>query len=243
MVKQRLTSRTFSDFNVLSAEIPQYNYVRSLAGKINISEEPSAASHNCFLSLTNKINAVEDVSTVTSNTKRGLISSIDSSALDIPSIVALRRRNLPLPPSGVLTILRSPYGFNGNLAQSEEKLNGNSLASGDTHIILLTALGDFPATPEIVFALYDTSKNLIVKSNLSTQADINVENIASSSLGNTQKLTAQIVLYPDDTKNISTQKVLLYKAEIVDVLADEVYTIETGKVTIKPDILDYFAAR
>jgi hypothetical protein len=242
-MRQRLTSRTFSDFGVLSAEIPQYNYKRAIAGKVNISEEPATALHNCFLSVANKVNAPDGASTVTSNIKRGLTSSIDSSALDIPSIAALRRRNLPLPPAGVLTILRSPYGWSGSSSQSEEKLNGNSLASGDTHIILLTALGDFPATPEIVFALYDTSKNLIVKSNLSTQADINVENIVSSSLGNTQKLTAQIVLYPDDTKNISTQKVLLYKAEIVDVLADEVYTIETGKVTIKPDILDYFAMR
>jgi hypothetical protein len=243
MVKQRLTSRTFSDFNVLSAEIPQYNYVRSLAGKVNISEESATASHNCFLSVTNRINAVEETSTVATNTRRGLISSIDSSALDISSIAALRRRNLPLPPSGVLTILRSPYGWSGSSSQAEEKLNGNTLVAGDTHILLLTALGDFPATPEIVFALYDTTGNLVVKSNLTTQADINVENVVPATSENTQRLTAQIVLYPADTKNISTQKILLYKVEIVDVLADEVYTIESGKVALKPDILDYFTIR
>jgi hypothetical protein len=233
-MKIRLTSRTFADFGVLPAEIPQVNYVRSLAGKANIEEQPASLAHNCFLSLANKIDVVDVSLTLATNVRRGLISTIDSSSLDIPSIAALRRRNLPLPPSGVLTILRS---------QIEEKLSGNVLIGGDTHIILLTALGDFPAAPEIVFALYDTAGNLIVKSNLSTQADINIDDISPTNIGSTQKLTAQIVLYPADTKDISVQKVLLYKVEIVDVLADEVYTIETGKVALQPDILDYFAMR
>lgn len=147
MVRQRLTSRTFSDFGVLTSEIPQYNYVRSLAGKVNISEVPATASHNCLLSVTNKINADDFSSAAITNVRRGLVSKIDSSALDIPSIAALRRRNLPLPPSGVVTILRS---------QNEEKLNGNTLVAGDTHVLLLTALGDFPTAPEVVFALYET---------------------------------------------------------------------------------------
>jgi outer membrane protein assembly factor BamB len=243
-MKIRLTSRTFTDFGVLPAEIPQVNYVRSLAGKVNIEEQPATATHNCLLSFANKLNVTDLYTlTLTTNVKRGLISKIDSSSLDVPSIAALRRRNLPLPPSGVLTVLRSLYGWSGSPSQTEEKLSGNTLAAGDTHIIVLTALGDFPATPEVVFALYDTSGELIVKSNLSTQGDINIDNIASTSVGSVQKLTAQIVLYPADTKNISVQKVLLYKVEIVDVLADEVYTIESGKVTLKPDILDYFAVR
>jgi hypothetical protein len=237
-MRQRLTSRTFSDFAVLPSGITQVNYVRSLAGKVNIPEYLSTAQANCYLSLRQKTSAVEPSATLSVNIRRGLTSSIETSALDIPAIAALRRRNLPLPPSGYVTILRSSQGSNG-----EEKLSGNTLVAGDTHILLLTAWGDFPATPEIAFGLYDTTGKLIVKSNLTTQADISVENIAPANAENTQKLTAQIVLYPDDTNSFKSPKTLLYKVEIADKLADEVYTIESGKVTVKPDILDYFSMR
>lgn len=238
-MRQRLTSRTFTDFGVLPSQISEINYVRSLAGKVNISEGIPSAQANCYLSIRDRVNSPDYALALTSNIYRGLSSGIETSGLDIASISALRRRNLPLPPSGGLTILRSAYGGQNQ----EERLNGNTLVAGDTHIIVLTAWGDFPVNPEIAFALYDTSGTLIVKSNLATQADITVENTAPSGEENTQKIVAQIVLYPDDTNNIKSAKTMLYKVEIVDKLADEVYTIEAGKVAIKPDILDYFAYR
>ncbi|ALF52238.1 hypothetical protein ACX27_04230 [Nostoc piscinale CENA21] len=231
-----LTSRTFSDFNTASSQITAFNFYRSIEGKINIDTPSPECTHNAFLALRSPISVNDELPGVIANTKRAMILNIDTDSKDEVSMLALRRRNLPLPPTGQLTILKST---------GEALLANATLRRGDTTIIQLIAIGDFPTEPEIVFAAKDQidGKALFVKTNQLNQGDIEVTDISpyESELGTNQRLVAQIVIYPSDTANFVGRKILFYTAEIVDKLADEVYTLETNKFTVEPDTYNYFA--
>lgn len=233
MARVRLTGRIQSDFGIVSAEIPQMNFILSLTGKINISSPSHTCLHNCWLSLSQNLAADDVAAQLSPNTKRGLITAIATDFVDLVNLLALRRRNIPLPPTGAIAILKQGR---------QENLKGATLRRGDTHVFLATIYGDFPAEPELVFALRDNSDLLSVKSNRSTQGDITVLEITDAGMPDvTQKLTAQIVIHPNETSFFDRRKILFYTLEVVDVLADEVYTIESDKVTIEPDVVNYFS--
>ncbi|KYC42066.1 hypothetical protein WA1_18870 [Scytonema hofmannii PCC 7110] len=228
MVKVSLFSRIFTDFNVTPAEILAVNYHRSIKGKINVLEAPNSAVSNAKLALRSPVQVSDALPEFSSNTRRAMVLSIKTDTVDNANIAALRRRNLPLPPQGQLTVLK---------ADSETPLKGATLRRGDTHIIQLTAIGDFPTEPEIVFALkHDIAdKPLTVKTNQSNQGDITVTDLspATTQLGQAQRLIAQIVLYPYDTQGLTLgRKVVFYTAKIIDRLADEIYTIESDRFAL-----------
>ena len=226
-----LLSRIFTDSSVAS-QITAFNFKRSIVGKINIDSLTSECKHNCNLSLLSKVRIENQALQLSTNTMRACRLVINVSE-DI-QLLALRRRNLPLPPQGQLTLLRS---------DSEEKLKGNSIRRGDTHIIQATIIGDFQSEPKIIFVAREQvdGKVLFLKSNANTQGDISITDItpATTSLGECQKLTALVIIHPSDTSSLD-RKIIFYTLEIVDALSDEVYTIETDRLTIEPDIYNYF---
>ena len=230
-----LTSRTFSDFNATSSEVSALNFKSSIEGKINVDSFPHDCTHNALLALLTPIRVNDEPSEAITNTKRAMILDIDTDSKDDVAMLALRRRNLPLPPTGQLTILK---------VTGETPLANATLRRGDTVIIQLVAIGDFPSEPEIVFAATEQidGKALFVKTNRLNQGDIEVTDISpyESGLGSSQKLSAQIVIHPNDTANFASKKVLFYTIEIVDKLADEVYTLETNKCIVEPDAHNYF---
>lgn len=237
-MKVALTSRTFSDFNTEVSQILGVNFYRSIEAKINVD----SAAHECFpskaLALRSpiEVNDVEAIANI--NIMRAMILSIESDRLESASMLALRRRNAPLAPTGQLTVLKST---------GESPLANATLRRGDTTIIQLIAIGDFPSEPEIVFAAKEQigGNTLFVKTNQLQQGDIEITDISPyvSALGTNQKLTALITIHPGNTANFLGRKVLFYTAEIVDKLADEVYTLETNKFIVEPDVYNYFANR
>lgn len=230
-----LTSRTFSDFNTQVSEILQFNFKRSIEGKASIDSFAHQCLHNAFLSVRSLIRLGNSTLSGYVNSMRAMTLDIRSDRLESASMLALRRRNAPLPPTGLLTVLKST---------GELPLGSATLRRGDTTIIQLTAIGDFPSEPELVFAVKEQigGSTLFVKTNKSIQGDIEVTDISPyiSALGTNQKLTALITIYPGDTAYFVGRKVLFYTAEIVDKLADEVYTIETSRFTVEPDVYNYF---
>jgi hypothetical protein len=229
-----LTSRSFSDFNATSSEIAALNFKSSIEGKINVDNLPHECTHHALLALLAPIRVNDEASSVLANTKRAMILDIDTDSKDDAAMLALRRRNLPLPPTGQLTILK---------VSGETPLANATLRRGDTIIIQLVAIGDFPTEPEIVFAVTEQiDKALFVKTNQFNQGDIEVTDISpyESGIGSSQKLSAQIVIYPNDTDSFIGKKVLFYTIEIVDKLANEVYTLETNKCIVEPDVYNYF---
>ncbi len=230
-MKLSLTSRTFGDFNTTSSEISALNFKSSIEGKINIDTTGSECTHHALLAVRSPINVNDEIPLIGSHVKRAMIVGIDSGTKDETAMLALRRRNLPLPPTGQLTILKTT---------GETPLINATLRRGDTTIIQLIAIGDFPTEPEIVFAAKEQidGSALFLKTNQSNQSDIEVTDISAYDfgLGNNQKLTAQIVIYPHNTAGLNGRKILFYTAEIVDKLADEVYTLETNKFIVEPDV-------
>lgn len=226
-----LTGRVYSDFNATVSEITGVNFRRSIEGKINIDSFSHTVATNLNGAIFSTITHDNEELSAIASAKSALELLIDSDGFDGASMAALRRRNLPLPPRGQLTILKST---------GETLLANAILRRGDTIILQLIAIGDFPIEPEIVFAVKENidSNALFVKSNQPSQGDIEVTDISpyESDLGSNQKLTAQIVLYPHNTANFKSKKVLFYTVEIVDKLADEVYTLETNKFVVEPDV-------
>ncbi|MEW6494506.1 MAG: hypothetical protein AB1589_18615 [Cyanobacteriota bacterium] len=226
-----LTSRVFSDFNTDSSQITAVNFKSSIQGKINVDNYPNELIHNALLALLAPIRVTDEAPSAIANTKRAMTLEIESDRFDETLMLALRRRNLPLPPTGQLTILK---------ITGETPLANATLRRGDTVIIQLVAIGDFPTEPEIVFAVKEQigASALLVKSNQLNQGDIEVTNISpyESGIGSSQKLSAQIVIYPSDTARFTGRKVIFYSVEIVDKLANEVYTLETNKCIVEPDV-------
>jgi hypothetical protein len=226
-----LTSRTFSDFNTAPSEIKALNFKSSIQAKINVDNYSNDLTHNALSALQTPIRVTDVAPSAIANTKRAMSLEIESDRFDETLMLALRRRNLPLPPTGQLTILK---------ITGETPLANATLRRGDTVIIQLVAIGDFPTEPEIVFAVKEQidGKVLLLKTNQLTQGDIQVTDISpyESAIGSVQRLSAQIVIYPNDTASFIGKKVLFYTVEIVDKLADEVYTLETNKCIVEPDV-------
>lgn len=230
-MKVALTGRILSDFNATVSEITSVNFKSSIEGKINIDSPAHTATTNLAGAIASNVtHDTEEVEAIASS-KRALSSAIDTDSFDETSMVALRRRNLPLPPTGQLTILKSA---------GETPLANAALRQGDTTIIQLIVIGDFPTEPEIVFAVKENigGSTLFLKTNQLNQGDIEVTDISpyESGLGSVQRLSAQIVIYPQNTLTLSGRKVLFYTAEIVDKLADEVYTLEANKFIVEPSL-------
>lgn len=230
-MKTSITGRVFSDFNAGLSQITGVNFKSSISGKINVDSFAHTATTNLSGVIACGINQNDELVEAIATSKRALGFSIDTAAFDEVSMTALRRRNLPLPPTGQLTILKST---------GEAPLKDAILRRGDTTIIQLIAIGDFPVEPEIVFAVKEdiNGSTLFLKTNQLSQGDIEVTDISpyTSGIGNTQKLTAQIVIYPRNTASLNGRKVLFYTTEIVDKLADEIYTLETNKFIVEPDV-------
>ncbi|MBD2364529.1 hypothetical protein H6G36_25705 [Anabaena minutissima FACHB-250] len=231
MARVSLTGRVFSDFNAELSEVLSVNFKSSVEGKININSFAHTAITNLAGSITSTVSQNNEETQAIASSKRAMILDIDTDSKDDVAMLSLRRRNLPLPPTGQLTILKST---------GETPLANAVLRRGDTTIIQLIAIGDFPTEPEIVFAVKEDigGNTLFLKTNQLTQGDIEVTDISpyESGIGSTQKLTAQIVIYPHNTSGLNGRKVLFYTVEIVDKLADEVYTLETNKFIVEPDV-------
>lgn len=231
MARVSLTGRVFSDFNATVSEITGVNFKSSIEGKININSFAHTATTNLAGAITSTITQNDELVEGIASTKRAMMLDIDTDSFDEVSMAALRRRNLPLPPTGQLTILKST---------GETPLANATLRQGDTTIIQLITIGDFPTEPEIVFAAKENigGNTLFLKTNQLSQGDIEVTDISpyESGLGSNQKLTAQIVIYPHNTAGLNGRKILFYTVEVVDKLADEVYTIETNKFIVEPDV-------
>lgn len=231
MAKVRLRSTIFVDLP-MGGDITAFHFHRALMGRINLSDQESNINFWLKRSVTSKINILEYPGSLDGTTLRALASNIETDLGTDAEVIALRRSNLPVPPQGKLWLLSS---------QGETALQHGSLRRGDTQVIRLIAHGSFPSTPNIVFAVKDSLdpcvEPLIIKENISV---LSIEDVQDCNGIAQQKLHAQIVIFPGETAKINQTKTLFYTCEIIDVQADETYTLETGNFTVKADVHNFF---
>lgn len=220
MAKTRLRCNIFADLPAFS-EIVDIHYHRSLVGKLNVFDVSGGSNFWVKRSINSKINIVDQYPSLKNTINRAIASSIPSDKNSAINLCALRRSNIPIPPTGELFLMSS---------QGEIKLKYSQIKANNTQVINLVSYGEFYSEPNILFELKESgdADSFIVKK----QIPVLLIEPAINRIGDAHRLNAQIILYPKET-NIETTKTVVYECRIVDEQADEIYSLESGNVTIE----------